>query len=100
MYNSMLFQELREFTTGLLNQLFVNLAGQDGQIWLDEFKKFVRQEACWVADGTQNATKKAKEVKEYLRRLFVFKLGASTGTDTYATAKEVFKAGFDADFEN
>lgn len=67
MYNSMLFKELREFTTGLLNQLLVNLAGEDGQSWLDEFKKFLRREPCWVGP--------------YLRRVWKFTLGAIDGKD-------------------
>lgn len=46
--NTMLFKALREFTSGLLNQLLVNLAGQEGQIWLEELKKFLRKERCWA----------------------------------------------------
>lgn len=41
-----------------------------------------------------------KEVKTYLRRLCVAKLGAIDDIGTYTKAKKVFKAGFDADFEN
>jgi len=48
MESTVLFTALREFTTGLLNQLLVNLAGQEGQIWLREFKRFLRKEPCWV----------------------------------------------------
>lgn len=47
--NTMLFEALREFTTGLLNQLLVNLSGRDGQVWMAEFKKFLRKEPCWVS---------------------------------------------------
>lgn len=43
-----LCQALREFTTGLLNQLLVNLSGQEGHTWLEEFKKFLRKESCWT----------------------------------------------------
>jgi len=42
----------------------------------------------------------ARVVKNYLRRLEVVKLGATDGAETLATAKKVFKAGFDADFGN
>ncbi len=94
----MLFQELREFTTGLLNQLLVNLAGQDGQSWLDEFKKFLRHEPCWTV--AKAVVEELKEAKIYLRRLFTFKLGVTDGAGNYETAKKVFKAGFDADFKN
>ncbi len=48
MDNTMLFKALREFNSGLLNHLIVNLAGEDGERWLREFKKFLRKEACWV----------------------------------------------------
>lgn len=33
---------------GLLNQLLVNLEGEQGEEWLYEFKKFLRKERCWV----------------------------------------------------
>ena len=39
-------------------------------------------------------------VKNYLRRLEVVRLGATDSTETYETAKKVFEAGFDSDFEN
>jgi len=60
MATPMLFEALREFTTGLLNQLLVNLSGQDGQTWLEELKKFLRKEPCWVAE----------KVKVYLKELW------------------------------
>ncbi len=72
MEETMLFKALREFTTGLLNQLLVNLAGQEGQMWLDEFKKFLRRETCWV--------------QNFLRRLFETEkivVGATDGTETF-----------------
>ena len=45
--NTMLSKALREFTTGPLNQLIVNLGGQDGSQWEEEFKRFLRKEPCW-----------------------------------------------------
>jgi len=33
---------------GPLNQLLTNLAGENGQRWLEELKKFLRKEPCWV----------------------------------------------------
>ncbi len=92
MDNTMLFKALREFTSGLLNQLLVNLAGEDGQTWLDEFKKFLRQEPCWVG-----------KVKTYLRRLYeteVIAIGATDGTETLAQAGDVFTGWIDPDFKN
>jgi hypothetical protein len=34
---------------GLLNQLFTNLCGEDGERWLVELKKFLRRECCWAS---------------------------------------------------
>ncbi len=45
----MLSKALREFTTGPLNQLIVNLGGQDGNQWEEELKKFLRKEPCWIS---------------------------------------------------
>ena len=45
--NTMLSKALREFTTGPLNQLIVNLVGQDGDQWEEELNKFLRKEPCW-----------------------------------------------------
>lgn len=59
--DTMLSKALREFTTGPLNQLIVNLGGQDGDQWEEELKKFLRKEPCWsneqVAQVTQPKTK-------------------------------------------
>lgn len=46
--NNMLSEALREFT-GLLEQLFRNLLGNDAKTWGDELKKFLRKESCWVS---------------------------------------------------
>lgn len=45
----MLSKALREFMTGPLKQLFVNLAGEDGSEWEEELKKFLRKESCWTS---------------------------------------------------
>lgn len=45
--DTMLSRALREFTSGPLNQLIVNLAGDKSEIWEKEFKRFLRQEVCW-----------------------------------------------------
>ncbi len=45
--DTMLSKALREFTTGPLNQLIVNLGGQNGSRWEEELKKFLRKEPCW-----------------------------------------------------
>lgn len=52
--DTMLSKALREFTTGPLNQLIVNIGGQEGGLWEGELKKFLRRQPCWS---------KAEEVK-------------------------------------
>lgn len=47
--DTMLSKALRKFTTGPLNQLIVNLSGQNGHQWEGELKKFLRKEPCWVS---------------------------------------------------
>lgn len=44
----MLSKALREFMTGPLNQLIVNLGGRDSSLWAEELKKFLRKEPCWT----------------------------------------------------
>jgi len=46
--DAMLSKALREFTTGPLNQLIVNLGGQDGDQWEQQLKQFLRKEPCWT----------------------------------------------------
>lgn len=46
--DTMLSKALREFTAGPLNQLIVNLGGQDGDQWERELKQFLRKEPCWT----------------------------------------------------
>ncbi|OGI86138.1 hypothetical protein A3A01_02410 [Candidatus Nomurabacteria bacterium RIFCSPLOWO2_01_FULL_39_17] len=76
-----------------LFQLISNLVNPEiGEEWLTELNKFNRREPCWVPV--------VKSAKVYLRRLFTFKLGATDGKDTYATARKAFRAYFDPDFEN
>lgn len=45
--DSMLSKALRGFVSGPLNQLLVNLAGEQGYLWEEEFKRFLRKEPCW-----------------------------------------------------
>ncbi len=54
--NNMLSKALREFTTGPLNQLIVNLGGQEGDKWEDELKKFLRKEPCWSGGQVTQVT--------------------------------------------
>lgn len=52
----MLSKALREFTTGPLKQLIVNLGGKDGDQWEEELKKFLRKEPCWSKGHVTQAT--------------------------------------------
>ncbi len=56
--DTMLSKALREFTTGPLNQLIVNLGGQEGDQWEEELKRFLRKEPCWSSQVTQVAEPK------------------------------------------
>ena len=69
METTMLFTALREFTTGLLNQLLVNLAGHDGKIWLEEFKKFLRREVCWPDENLKKLLAEREELKSRISEL-------------------------------
>jgi hypothetical protein len=46
--DTMLSKALREFITGPLNQLIVNIGGQDSDQWEQQFKQFLRKEPCWT----------------------------------------------------
>ena len=52
---TILSKALREFTTGPLNQLIVNLGGQDGDQWEQQLKRFLRKEPCWSEGGGAQA---------------------------------------------
>ncbi len=36
----------------LVGTLFLNLAGENGNLWYDELKKFVRRQPCWLPETT------------------------------------------------
>lgn len=62
----MLSKALREFNSGPLNQLLVNLGGDEGPVWEEMLKRFNRKEACW------NGTSSAKIVRD-LKKLKLIK---------------------------
>lgn len=82
--NTMLSKALREFTTGPLNQLIVNISGQDGDLWEQQFKKFLRKEPCWT-DGKKYQVVKLKP----LILEFVSTVAISATTSKFV-AKEKF----------
>lgn len=86
--DNMLSKALREFTTGPLNQLIVNLGGQDGDQWETELKHFLRKEPCWsdgqVAKATQPKPKPS--ILEPISTVTVF-----SATSANFVAKDNFK---------
>lgn len=53
--DTMLRRALREYA-GLRHQLDRNLLGNEGEVWQEQLKKFLRKEACWVP-GAQNLSR-------------------------------------------
>ncbi len=45
----MLSKALREFNSGPLNQLLVNLGGTEAELWDTQLKHFLRKEQCWAS---------------------------------------------------
>jgi len=83
MAQTMLGAALREIT-GLLEDLFAKLSGENGQEWLDAFKKFLRRENPWPVKEV------VEEVKQALLALIT--TVATTAVDTFK-AKDRFKVG-------
>ena len=54
--DTMLSKALREFTTGPLNQLIVNLGGKDGDQWEQQLKQFLRKKPCWTNGNVTQVT--------------------------------------------
>lgn len=84
----MLSKALRDFMFGPLNQLLVNLGGEDGARWEAELNKFNRKETCWPKDNP------------YLRKIAAGMLPATDGQQTMVGAKEMFPGCFDGDYAN
>jgi hypothetical protein len=82
----MLSKALREFMSGPLNQLVVNLGGEDGAMWEEELKRFNRKETCWPKGNP------------YLSRIATGNLKATDGKRTIVEAKGMFSGGFDSDY--
>ena len=82
----MLSKALREFTTGPLNQLIVNLGGQDGSQWEEEFKRFLRKEPCW-SNGEVAQAPAPKPRTDLLELVSTIVIPATTGK---LVAKEKF----------
>jgi len=76
--NTMLSKALREFTTGPLNQLIVNLGGQEGDQWEEELKKFLRKEPCW-SNGQVAQVTQPKPTPSILELVSTIVVNATTG---------------------
>ena len=91
---SMLSEALCEIR-GLLDQLLKVLAGDNGEEWLMEFKKFLRKEECW--------TKIEVKVKKYLNLISAGEnliIDACDEPEIIAGSDNIFEAGIDSDFVN
>lgn len=84
--DTILSKALREFTTGPLNQLIVNLGGPDGNQWEQQFKQFLRKEPCWTNGQTAQLTK-PKTTPSILELVSTIVVSATT---TKLVAKEKF----------
>jgi len=62
----MLSKALRDFMSGPLNQLIVNLAGKDGAQWEAELSRFTRREPCWIGKPTKISTMAPSRIFEFL----------------------------------
>ncbi|OHA32213.1 MAG: hypothetical protein A2928_00995 [Candidatus Taylorbacteria bacterium RIFCSPLOWO2_01_FULL_45_15b] len=84
--DTVLSKALREFTTGPLNQLIVNISGQDGSQWEEELKKFLRKEPCWSNDNVAQIPN-TKPRTDLLELVSTVVIPATSGT---FVAKEKF----------
>lgn len=84
--DTMLSKALREFTTGPLSQLIVNIGGQEGDQWEEELKKFLRKEPCW-SNGQVAQVTQPKTTPSILELVSTVVVNATTGK---FVAKEKF----------
>lgn len=84
--DTMLSKALREFITGPLNQLIVNLGGQDGDQWEQQLKQFLRKEPCWT-NGQVTQVAEPKPTPSILELVSTIVVNATTGK---LVAKEKF----------
>jgi hypothetical protein len=79
---------------GTICDLAEKMAGEAGQEWLAELKKFLRKEKSWVGG----------EAKEIFLQLISdgedLAIDAADGSEILAEAREMFPGGIDSDFKN
>jgi len=73
------------------------LAGKEGELWLGEFKRFLRKEPCWTS-GMVTSTAGPNSILRPLCPGLV--IPATDGQRTLAQAKDVFAGGIDHDLGN
>ena len=83
-----LVEFLGEEIGGLIKDLFEKLSSEKWEVWLTEFKKFLRRETCW---STRNP---------YLRSIATGKLVATVGKRVLAKMAKLFTGFLDGDFTN
>jgi hypothetical protein len=84
---------LRDVTTGPLNQLIVNLGGQDGVQWEQQLKQFLRKEPCW-SNGQAVRVAEPKPAPPLLEFVSTVMVDVTTGR---LFAKEGFAGGTEGD---
>lgn len=84
--DTMLSKALREFMSGPLNQLIVNLGGQEGDQWEQQLKQFLRKEPCWT-NGNVTQVAQPKPTPSILELVSTVVVPATTGN---LVAKEKF----------
>ncbi len=85
MKNVVLSAALREIR-GLWNQLLINLEGEQGDEWLQEFKRFLRKEECWIK-AVEAKTETVKKILEFVATTII---GIPVGR---FVARDHFKVG-------
>ncbi|MCX6714130.1 MAG: hypothetical protein NTV48_03455 [Candidatus Vogelbacteria bacterium] len=73
---------------GLLDDLFGRLSAEGWEIWLEQFKRFLRKEPCWTRSN------------RFLRQIAmgVGVIGPTAGELIFADEAELFSGGIDGDF--
>jgi hypothetical protein len=85
--------DLPQEMLGVICDLVEKLAGESGQEWLSELKRFLRKENCWTGVVAKSILKLVSAGETSI-------IEACDGRQTIARAKKVFASGIDNDFEN
>lgn len=94
--DTVLSKALREFLSGPLNQLIVNLGGKNGAKVEEELKKFNRGEPCWIKEEVEQVETQPAEKVIYTRLISGDEeiiIDATDGSVTISSSANVFKGG-------